>query len=406
VSGLAPSSGRMRKPDRRSIAQPNQQRNAVAISADFFVAIANILSYRVKIMPQHLSARNRVRERRCLRGWSQLGLAERVGISRTAISAIEVGRAVPSVDAALSLASVLGCSVETLFGARAAGSVEPAWAWPPARTPARYWVAQVHDRVLRYPVEATDIGVVAHDGVCRRGLFGPAGDAAPESTLVLASCDPAVGLLAAEYAGSSGFRLIPLRRQSQEALDLLARGLVHVAGVHFATREAPQENESAVRATLRERARMLCVARWEEGLAVAVGSAVKSVGAALRAKLRWVGREKGSAARRCLDELRRAADPPRHLASDHRGVAEAVRRGWADIGVCHRLAADEARLRFFGVRREQFDLCYPASAAEDPRILALVRTVRSARYRSLLGQLPGYDAAPAGETRALNESTR
>jgi molybdate-binding protein/DNA-binding XRE family transcriptional regulator len=353
------------------------------------------------MMPTNEPIRNRVRKHRGLRGWSQLGLAERAGISRTAVSAIEVGRAVPSVDAALSIASALGCSVETLFGARSPESVEPAWAWPPPRTPARYWVAKVHDRILRYPVEATDVGVVPHDGVCRDGLFVPADDATPESSLVLACCDPAVGLLAKEYARSSGFRMITLCRRSQQALDLLARGLVHVAGVHFATREEPAANESAVREELGAGARMLRVARWDEGLAVAPGSAVKSVGAALRAQLRWVGREPGSAARRCLDELRKAGQPPRRVASDHRGVAEAVRHGWADVGVCHRLAADEAGLRFFKVRTEQFDLCYQATMADDPRISVLVRTVRSARYRSLLREVPGYDVALAGETRTV-----
>jgi len=77
-------------------------------------------------------------------------------------------------------------------------------------------------------------------------------------------------------------------------------------------------------------------------------------------------------------------------------VAEAVRAGWADVGVCHRLVAEEAGLDFFGVRTEAFDLCYPAAAAGDPRLDALVRVVRSPGYRRLLGELPGYDATPAG----------
>jgi molybdate-binding protein/DNA-binding XRE family transcriptional regulator len=366
----------------------------------FTLVLAMILAYGDRIMATTQSPPNRVREHRRLRGWSQMGLAERAGISRAAVSAIETSRLVPSVAAALSLASAFGCSVESLFGPVPGGPAEPRWAWAPARSPSRYWLAQVRGRTLRYPVEATEAGVIAHDGVFRDGAFLPVGDTAPESTLVVACCDPAVGLLAAEYARSSGFRLLAFPRRSQQALDLLARGLVHVAGVHFATREEPRGNEAAVRETLGGGARLLRVARWEEGLAVAAGAAVTSVGTALRAKLRWVGREPGSAARRCLDELRQAASPPRRLAYDHRGVAEAVRCGWADVGVCHRLAADEAGLRFFTVRREQFDLCYPAAAEDDPRVVALVRVVRSARYRSLLGELPGYDAAPAGETRA------
>jgi molybdate-binding protein/DNA-binding XRE family transcriptional regulator len=341
--------------------------------------------------------RNRVREHRRLRGWTQADVARRAGISRTAVSAIEVGRLVPSVAAALSLAAAFGCPVEALFGPAAGGPADPEWAWPPTRSPSRYWLARVGGRTLRYPAEATGAGVIAHDGVSRDEAFVPAGDADPESTLVVACCDPAVGLLAAEYARSSGFRLLALPRPSRSALELLAQGLVHVAGVHFASGAAPGGNAAAVRDTLGGGARLLRVARWEEGLAVAAGSAVATVRGALRARLRWVGREPGSAARECLDELRRHAEPPRRLAYDHRGVAEAVRCGWADAGVCHRLAGEEAGLRVFTVRREQYDLCYPAGAEGEPRIAALVRVVRSAAYRRLLGELPGYDTAPAGE---------
>src|SRR5581483_12205669 len=107
-------------------------------------------------------------------------------------------------------------------------------------------------------------------------------DIAPEATLVVACCDPAVGLLAAEYARASGFRLLALPRRSQQALDLLARGLVHVAGVHFATAAEPGGNEAAVRDTLGG-ARLLRVARWAEGLAVGTDAPVRSVGGALRA---------------------------------------------------------------------------------------------------------------------------
>jgi molybdate-binding protein/DNA-binding XRE family transcriptional regulator len=361
-----------------------------------------ILSYGDRIMAPASTPPNRVREHRRLCGWSQMGLAERAGVSRAAVSAIETDRLVPSVAAALAIASALGCSVESLFGPTPEGPAEPQWAWPPTRSPSRYWLAEVRGQTLRYPAEATGAGVVAHDGVYRDGAFRPAGDAAPESTLVVACCDPAVGLLAAEYARASGFRLLALPRPSRQALELLARGLVHAAGVHFATGDEPGGNAAAVRDTVGGGARLLRVARWEEGLAVAAGAAVRSVGAAVRAKLRWVGREPGSAARRCQDELRPDAPPPRRLAYDHRGVAEAVRCGWADAGVCHRLAGEEAGLRVFTVRREQYDLCYPADAEADPRIVALVRVVRSARYRCLLGELPGYDAARAGETQAVN----
>jgi molybdate-binding protein/transcriptional regulator with XRE-family HTH domain len=354
-----------------------------------------IVSYIDTIMEPTRS--NRIREQRTARGWSQADLARRAGVSRAAVSAIEIDRLVPSVAAALAIARALSCSVESLFAATFA----PEWAWPPPVMPCRYWLAEVRGRILRFPAEPTAAGVAAHDGVARGGTFDEDARAEPSTTLVLAGCDPAAGLLAAEYAGATRMRLLTLVRSGREALDLLARGLVHVAGVHFTTEGASAGNDRAVRAAVGRGHRLLRIARWDEGLAVAAVSAVSSVRDALRSDLRWVGREPGSAARQCLDELRPHARPPRWVARDHRGVAEAIRCGWADAGVCHRLAGEEAGLRVFTVRREHYDLCYRADADGDPRIDALVQVVRSAAYRRLLGDLPGFDVRRAGETRTV-----
>jgi molybdate-binding protein len=66
------------------------------------------------------------------------------------------------------------------------------------------------------------------------------------------------------------------------------------------------------------------------------------------------------------------------------------------------MVSEEAGLRFFPVREEQFDLCYAAADEGDPRIRALLRAVRSPSYRRLLGELPGFDPAQAGEVRCLS----
>src|SRR4029077_7784685 len=121
----------------------------------------------------------------------------------------------------------------------------------------------------------------------------------------------------------------------------------------------------------------------------------------VRAPLRWVGREPGSGARQCLDELLGKRAAPRRIARNHRGVAESIRCGLADAGVCLRLTSEEAGLRFLGVREEAFDLCFRADDRHDPRIGALIKAVRSPAYRRLLGELPGYDSSPAGEIEVI-----
>jgi DNA-binding XRE family transcriptional regulator/molybdate-binding protein len=281
-----------------------------------------IVSYADTIMADNLLVRNVVKVYRQQRGWSQAELARRAVISRTAVSAIEMDRLVPSVAAALSLAAAFGCAVEDLFGLTAAAPAAPAWAWSPPQTPCRFWIARVRERNLHYPAEATAAGVVGHDGVFQDGTFVPTGEANPETTLVVACCDPAASLLAAEYARSTGFRLIAVQRSSRQALTLLAQGVIHAAGLHFATEDDPDGNVRAVRETVGEGFHLLRVARWQEGLSVSPGSAVSTVGGALRGKLRWVGREPGSAARQCLDRLLPNRPPPKKLAHDHRGVAD------------------------------------------------------------------------------------
>lgn len=59
--------------------------------------------------------RNRVREFRTKRGWTQQQLAEVVGVSRQSINSIECNRYVPSLPLALSFASVFACSTDEIF---------------------------------------------------------------------------------------------------------------------------------------------------------------------------------------------------------------------------------------------------------------------------------------------------
>ena len=61
------------------------------------------------------SIRNRVKELRQDRGWTQQDLAEVVGVSRQSINSIERDRYVPSLELALTFARVFGCSTDDRF---------------------------------------------------------------------------------------------------------------------------------------------------------------------------------------------------------------------------------------------------------------------------------------------------
>jgi putative transcriptional regulator len=59
--------------------------------------------------------RNRIRELRSERGWTQQDLAAAVGVSRQSINSIECDRYVPSLELALAFARIFARSVESIF---------------------------------------------------------------------------------------------------------------------------------------------------------------------------------------------------------------------------------------------------------------------------------------------------
>lgn len=342
--------------------------------------------------------KNRLKAARLAQGWSQEELARASGLSRSGVSAIETERLVPSAAAALALAKALACRVEDLFQLDDAEAT-PTWAWQPADAPCRYWEAEIAGRRLLYPGDAVGESLLAHDGFLEGTQPAPMPKEIAERTLVLACCDPAVSLLAAELAQRQ-IRLLVLSRSSRLALQLLQQGLVHVAGVHL-SRSGEEGNAAAVKEVLGSGYRLLRLARWQEGLAVAPGQRVSSIRSAVDSRLRWVGREAGSGARQCLDEILGNRKAPRHEARSHRGVAEVIRSGLADAGVCLRLVSQQAGLDFIGIREEAYDLCFASGAEQDPRIRALVEVVESARFRKLIGELPGYSSPDTGTLRTV-----
>lgn len=58
---------------------------------------------------------NTIKELRGRRGWSQADLAQRLGLSRQAVNALETGRSDPSLQTALRLAWLFDARVEDLF---------------------------------------------------------------------------------------------------------------------------------------------------------------------------------------------------------------------------------------------------------------------------------------------------
>jgi putative transcriptional regulator len=64
--------------------------------------------------------RNRLRVLRAERGWSQADLADRLGVSRQSVNAIETGKYDPSLPLAFTIARLFALRIEDIFEDEAA----------------------------------------------------------------------------------------------------------------------------------------------------------------------------------------------------------------------------------------------------------------------------------------------
>jgi putative transcriptional regulator len=62
-----------------------------------------------------LTMKNRIRILRAEREWTQADLAERLGVSRNSVIAIESGKYDPSLPLAFRIAEVFGLRIEEIF---------------------------------------------------------------------------------------------------------------------------------------------------------------------------------------------------------------------------------------------------------------------------------------------------
>ncbi|HSP81706.1 MAG TPA: helix-turn-helix transcriptional regulator, partial [Myxococcaceae bacterium] len=165
-------------------------------------------------------------------GLSQLALAERVGVSRQALIAIEAGRAVPSTSLSLQLARALGCSVDDLFKLAPADGMDVSLARSSPGS-VRVVIGQVEGRWVAHPLPHG--APAAADGILLQGSWsGSTGVAQPlvdaaclAHNVLVAGCAPLLGTLAQRVGlRYRDARVTWLPANSGRALDLLAAGLV------------------------------------------------------------------------------------------------------------------------------------------------------------------------------------
>jgi putative molybdopterin biosynthesis protein len=365
----------------------------------------------------------RLREMRQARGLRTAEVAERVGVSRQTIYAIESGDYVPNTTVALQLARVLEVNVEDLFSIRSNASDEIlanlstellATANEEHLAGELVSVARVGSRVIaapasRFPTFLCDAdGAIATRSKTRATIRPVMESALRRNRLVVAGCDPALSLLASELK-SAGTEAINVHCSSQQAVNWLKEGLVHVAGSHLRDRATGEYNLPLVSSLFgKKNARVVTFAEWEQGLVVRRGNPkrIRSIADLGGGQITIVNREKGSGARDLLDSNLRAVGIPSHSVGDydkivpsHMAAALAVANSQADCCVATVSAAKCLGLDFVPLSQERFDLIVASSEIDTAGIRFMFDALNRASLRRKLAMLAGYEVRHTGETR-------
>lgn len=367
-----------------------------------------------------MSVNTHLAEIRQSRGLGAAELAEKSGITRQTIYAIEAGAYVPNTAAALRLARVLGVTVEDLFHLPEEAPVAPpaieidlvsedgvAQDGPPvqlARVGSRA-VGVAHSPLLWElpPADAFLLSAGKRNKRARVRPFQPTG--LLKNRLVVAGCDPGMSVLA-RYALKAGVELVMIHVNSSRALAMLKSGLIHVAGSHLRDEATGESNLTAVKKQFpRSSAVVVNLATWEQGMVVAKRNpkSIRGIEDLARTDVRLVNREPGAGSRALLDAAlgrlginRKQVRGYETVAGGHLPASWQVRLGNADACIATRAAARVLGLDFIPLVHERYDLVLKKPFLALPAVESLLGTLSRADFRRELEVLGDYDTHNAG----------
>ena len=356
------------------------------------------------------------------RGMAAAQLAALAGVSRQTVYAIEAGEYVPNTTLALQLAKILEVSVEELFHLEgeslplAKPVTVDLLGGAAARKGQPVQLCRVGKRLIGVaavpqPMLPLADGVVldtfesAHQMKADVRVFTP--HESDARRLLVAGCDPGISLLAQHLIKSDGIEMVLAPSTSQQALEWLKDGSVHIAGTHLRDAATGDYNLAAIRRLFpKGGVTVVTFAIWEQGLVFAAGNPLNIQGVEDLARVRLMNREKGAGSRDLLDhELARAGLKSSQVkgysrtAPGHLPAALAVSRGEADCCIATRSAAQAFGLSFLPLATERYDLVIRRSFTQLPAVEALLDGLSRAAMRRRLELLAGYDTSHTGEVR-------
>jgi len=127
-------------------------------------------------------------------------------------------------------------------------------------------------------------------------------------------------------------------------------------------------------------------------------------------RTRFINRQKGTSARMIFDTILKSkeTDPSQidgygHEVGTHKAVAEAIRNGFADAGICSSGVAEENGLLFVPLVGEQLELAVRTDLMKEQNLGSLVLTIQSEPFKRALEEKGGYNLAQTGLILCLSE---
>lgn len=304
-------------------------------------------------------------------------------VSRQLVGAIESGRHLPRVDAALRLAGALSVDVDDLFGA--SPEVRSVISGSPPNDGDLVRVGRVagHLVVTRAGVEESGWG--SADGAIEDGRLRMLSSLAPGPVMI--GCEPGLEVIEQDLR-EGGLGALAVAASSSAAMRSLDEGRAHIAVVHAGGDRMP-----AAPPTI-ERYR-LC--SWRVGLAAPPDSVTGWAEEALAGRIEVIQREAGAGVQAAFE--RAAVSPAGGPFSS--GHIDAVRMALSSglPAVTIEPAAIAFGARFHALETHDAEIWMPGEWSGDRVVEAAMNEIAGSRFRKRLLGIGGYDLERIG-TRA------
>jgi putative molybdopterin biosynthesis protein len=242
--------------------------------------------------------------------------------------------------------------------------------------------------------------------------FAVAFDEQAHVLMLYASHDDALAMLREHAAAAARLHLDIRFCGSVDAIAALNEGRCAVAGFHASPGAAPGSLTQRTYQPLLQpgRHKLIAFARRTQGLIVRRGNPLRlaSIADVVRTRARFVNRSLGAGTRLLLDDWLeqarlRSADfnGYGHEETSHAAVAQAVASGAADVGLGIAAAAQTRGLGFVPLAQEDYYLVCLKAALDLPPVQSLLGVLRNDAWRTMVADLPGYEAVASGAVLSL-----